>query len=95
MNLRPETQQWTAISALNYLYRIKLLYDLAEAYAMLKKSMKILNLKYATTDVLEKVKIPPTDHLTVRFIPRSRLEKSKKYKICDSLYCTSVLSSPQ
>lgn len=46
MNLRPEIQQWTAICALNYLYRVKLLYDLAEAYAMLKKSMKILNLKY-------------------------------------------------
>lgn len=37
MNLRPEIQQWTAICALNYLYRVKLLYDLAEAYAMLKK----------------------------------------------------------
>ena len=49
----------------------------------------------ATTDVLEKVKIPPTDHLTVRFILRSRLERLKKYKICDSFYCTSVLPSPQ
>ena len=49
----------------------------------------------ATTDVLEKLKISLTDHLAVRFIPRSRLEKSKKYKICDSLYCTCVLSSPQ
>ena len=37
MNLKPEIQQWTAICALNYLYRVKLLYDLAEAYAMLKK----------------------------------------------------------
>lgn len=37
MNLTPEIQQWTAICALNYLYRVKLLYDLAEAYAMLKK----------------------------------------------------------
>ena len=46
MNLRPEIQQWTAICALSYLYRVKLLYDLAEAYAMLKKSMKNLNLKY-------------------------------------------------
>lgn len=46
MNLRPEIQQWTAICALNYLYRVKLLYDLAEAYAMLKKSMKNLNLKH-------------------------------------------------
>ena len=41
MNLRPEIQQWTAICALNYLYRVKLLYDLAEAYTMLKKSWKI------------------------------------------------------
>lgn len=48
----------------------------------------------ATTDVLEKVKISLTDHLTVRFILRSRLERSKKYKICDSFYCTGVLSSP-
>ena len=37
MNLRPKIQQWTAICALNYLYRVKLLYDLAEANAMLKK----------------------------------------------------------
>lgn len=37
MNLTPEIQQWTAICALNYLYRVNLLYDLAEAYAMLKK----------------------------------------------------------